>query len=107
MFNLVVQPGCSNVVYGVEPADASGLTVTSAATAPQTAAMGVRKQSVFGAIAGRCRYWVRAAIAEAALWPRRVRTRGRLRALSGRDLKDIGLTENERRRESQKPFWLP
>ena len=85
------------------------------AAAAQTAAMDARKKSLFLVVARWIRNWIlnwmrrwtRTAVAEAVLWPRRIRTRRRLQALSCRDLKDIGLSENERRRECQKPFWLP
>ncbi len=44
-------------------------------------------------------------IAGIARWRRRSQTRRHLRALSERDLRDVGLSAYERERESAKWFW--
>jgi len=38
-------------------------------------------------------------------WSRRVRSRNELAAMSGRELRDIGVTGAERAYELSKPFW--
>jgi uncharacterized protein YjiS (DUF1127 family) len=42
-----------------------------------------------------------------SVWRARARQRGSLAALSDRDLRDIGITRVEQRRECAKPFWRP
>jgi uncharacterized protein YjiS (DUF1127 family) len=42
-----------------------------------------------------------------SVWRARARQRGSLAALSERDLRDIGVTRVEQRRECAKPFWRP
>ena len=41
------------------------------------------------------------------LWLRRSRTRRSLAALNDYELRDIGLTREDARREISKPFWSP
>lgn len=48
------------------------------------------------------RAFVSAAIAN---WQRRSKTRRHLRVLTARELKDVGLSVNERAREGAKWFW--
>jgi uncharacterized protein YjiS (DUF1127 family) len=43
----------------------------------------------------------------AKLWLRRSRTRRALAALSDYELRDIGLTRDDVRKEIAKPFWSP
>jgi uncharacterized protein YjiS (DUF1127 family) len=40
-----------------------------------------------------------------AVWLRRSLSRGELRNLSDRDLRDIGLSRADAHREAAKPFW--
>ncbi len=47
----------------------------------------------------------RAVAAKISHWHRRIATRRSLRELEARRLTDIGLTEQDRRRESAKWFW--
>jgi uncharacterized protein YjiS (DUF1127 family) len=42
-----------------------------------------------------------------SLWRARARERCHLAALSDRDLRDIGISGVEQRRECAKPFWRP
>lgn len=42
-----------------------------------------------------------------AIWVRRVRTRRHLQDLPPELLRDVGLTEAQRERESLKRFWMP
>jgi uncharacterized protein YjiS (DUF1127 family) len=43
----------------------------------------------------------------AHLWLRRRRTRRALAALNDYELRDIGITRDDARRETGKPFWSP
>lgn len=47
----------------------------------------------------------RALLERLLLWQQRASERTHLERLSARDLKDIGLTRAETRREFEKPFW--
>jgi uncharacterized protein YjiS (DUF1127 family) len=42
-----------------------------------------------------------------SIWHIRARERSRLAALTERDLRDIGISRAEQRRECGKPFWRP
>jgi uncharacterized protein YjiS (DUF1127 family) len=44
-------------------------------------------------------------VAAIKAWRRRSRTRRELRALSERELRDVGLSDHERSREAAKWFW--
>jgi uncharacterized protein YjiS (DUF1127 family) len=48
---------------------------------------------------------IRASLARARIWFRRLKTRRRLHELDARELDDIGLTERQRQRECAKWFW--
>lgn len=41
-----------------------------------------------------------------ATWTRRMQSRGRLAELDDRLLADIGLTRDDVRKETRKPFWV-
>lgn len=57
----------------------------------------LRRQAIDGAIT--------AIVCRLTLWARRLSGRAELSRLSARDLRDIGVTEYEVRRECAKPFW--
>jgi uncharacterized protein YjiS (DUF1127 family) len=48
---------------------------------------------------------IRASLARARIWFRRLKTRRGLHELDARELDDIGLTERQRQRECAKWFW--
>jgi uncharacterized protein YjiS (DUF1127 family) len=62
---------------------------------------------VFHPDSALCRYRALCAFVGAAIatWQRRSKTRRHLRALSKRELSDVGLSSQERQRESAKWFW--
>ena len=47
--------------------------------------------------------WLAATVLRA--WPERIRQRGRLTELTDAQLRDVGLTRADVRRETEKPFW--
>jgi uncharacterized protein YjiS (DUF1127 family) len=86
--------------YALRHLDASVITVTFPVASVQTGEMhGVWRTIVANG--------VRANLARARIWFRRIKTRRRLHELDARELDDIGVTKGERQRECANWFWQP